>query len=78
VPATLEITGNFPQKTEAVLNWDSGRGFNQSEVLPVVFEEGAKSQTIELPELGLRKLKLTSNDTSDIKIDSLKLESSKW
>lgn len=62
LPATLEIRGNFTQKTEAVLSWDSGRGFNQNEVLPVVFEAQTTSKTIELPQLGIRGLKLTNKD----------------
>lgn len=75
VPADLVINANFPTNAETVLSWDSGRGFNRNEVLPITLnaeDTQSTSKTINLPQLGLKQIKLQRKNTEDnIQIDSL-------
>lgn len=76
IPGTLEIKGDFKSRQEAVLSWDSGNGFNQNEVLPIIFEEKTTNKTIELPQLGIKELKITNTESNkNLNIDSLVIRS---
>jgi len=75
-PATLKVDGYFLVDTEINLSWDSGRGFNQSETIPVTLEAGDDERIIELPQLGLKQIKLTSQQPNILNnIESLKVKS---
>lgn len=75
VPADLVISGNFPLETEALLSWDSGNSFNRNEVLPITFDPETASKTVQLPQLGLKEIKISPKDSStSLKIDSLEIK----
>lgn len=72
VPVRLVISGEFTSDIKTNLSWDSGRGFNKNEVMPVVFEKGSKEESIVDPKLGLKII--YTSETKSVSIDIPQLD----
>ena len=76
--AKLNIKGDFKEEIKTTLSWDAGRGFNQFEQIPIVFEAGTTEKIVSLPQLPIKNLKITNqNNGQPIPINFIKIKTAK-